>query len=147
MADTAGNPSTILLKGTLRARYEEYTSAGTITPGHLIEDDNTGKVIVHGTDGGAGEKIFAIEDALQGKTVADNYASGDLVRVHHAQLGDIVNAVLKASQTVTNDLPMCSAGDGSVRKTTATSDIVLARCQTVLTASVSTTTRVRLRIL
>lgn len=146
MADTAGNPTTIVLKGHLHLRQDEYKAAGAINPGDLIEYDAAGDVLVHGTTGGTAAKMFAKEDALQGKTINDAYAVGDPVFTHHAQLGDLIWARLAASQTVAIDSELVSAGAGTLRVATTAADYRIARSKTALTASVSTTTRVRAEI-
>ena len=65
---------TIVLKGDpLR---QEAKAAGTITPGHLIQFNSSGNVVVHATAKGNAAAMFAIENALYGKEVGTDYSSG-----------------------------------------------------------------------
>lgn len=82
--------NTILLKGNLGDRHEEYRATpATIKPGHLLELDSSGKVILHAnTAGKSVPRIVAKEDALQGLTVDGTYAANDLVPCHIAHGGD-----------------------------------------------------------
>jgi len=110
---------TIILKGDLNERYEEGRAGGTITPGHIIKLNSSDQLVVHGTAGGFGETAVAIEDALRGKTIDDNYTSGDLVRYQVLQPGDVFYALLPAAATavVVGD-QLISNGDGCLKKTT-----------------------------
>jgi hypothetical protein len=94
-------------------RQDEALAAAALSPGHLIAHDSTGKVAKHATEGGFVVCAFAEEDALQGKTVADAYASGDFQR------GDIVNALLKAGVSYAKGDKLISAGDGTLKKQSA----------------------------
>ena len=97
-----------------QGRYDEFIAAGAITPGHLIEMDSAGKVVVHNSEGAYAERLIAIEDALQGKTVTDAYASGALVPTHVGAPGDVVQMFLKAGENVAIGADLISAGDGSL---------------------------------
>ncbi|OQX08805.1 MAG: hypothetical protein BWK76_23115, partial [Desulfobulbaceae bacterium A2] len=68
----------IVIKGT-GIRYEALANAA-LTPGHLLYLLSTGKVAVHATAAGNAEKMFAVEDDLQGNDIDDAYSSGDLVQ-------------------------------------------------------------------
>ena len=81
-------------------------------------------MVVHATAGGSCQKLFALEDELQGKIVTDAYSSGDIVQFHVAQRGDEVQAILKASENVAIGDALESAGDGTLQKYVAnTADI------------------------
>ena len=97
-------------------RQEEAYASGTITPGMLIELDSSGYVKAHATEGGYGERAFAVEDALQGKTVSDNYTTTnpDLVTYILPTKGACVNALLKAGYNYTIGTELISAGDGTL---------------------------------
>lgn len=114
--------NTIRLKGC--GRYEEALANAILSPGHLIEILSTGKVRKHATEGGLAERAFAIEDALQGKTVADAYAADDRVGYVLAAPGDEINAVVKAGENVAIGDKLISAGDGTLIKTGSASTSV-----------------------
>lgn len=106
-------PTRIQLKGT--GVYEEGRAGATITPGMLVAINSVGAVIPHGTAGGPAEKAFALEDALQGKTIADNYASGDLVFYAINSPGDVVFVLLAAGQNALEGNALSSNGAGAVK--------------------------------
>lgn len=107
--------NTIVLK-----RYgdiqEEIQASGTITPGMLLELDSSGYVKAHSTAGGNQNRMFAIEDALQGKSIDDQYVSGDKVRVWPAQAGEIVYAILADGENVDEGDWLESNGAGYLQK-------------------------------
>lgn len=114
-------PNTIILKATrLTDRYDEKVAAGAITPGHLINFDNTGKVVVHATAFGGGPVMVAIEDSFQGKTIDDAYASTDLVRMHLPQNADELYMLLgPTAGTAAIGSVMVSKGDGTLQVSSA----------------------------
>lgn len=95
-------------------RREEETAGGTIAPGHLIEQDSTGDVIVHATEGGVAGRVFAEIDALQGNTLDDDYSEDDLVALNVEQKGSECQAFLKAGEDVDIGDILISAGDGTL---------------------------------
>jgi hypothetical protein len=108
----------------VRTTRRERIASGVIKPGHLLKLESTDKVAVHAAAGGYCQKMFAIEDELQGKTVSDAYADGDRVQYEIAQRGDEVQALLKANENVAIGDPLESAGDGTLQKYVAnTADI------------------------
>lgn len=113
---SVSTPNTILLKGRLDQRYDEQRGAGTITPGMLCVDNSSGNLIAHNVVSGKGPWKIAIEDALQGKTIDDNYVSGDLVRFHHPRPGNWYYMLLKAGENVAIGDKAVSAGDGTLQK-------------------------------
>lgn len=94
----------------------EAVGLGTITPGHLLAINNTGKVIPHNVAAGDQRAMFAVEDDLQGKDINDNYASGDMVSYHIFRRGDRVNAILASGQNIAIGDKLESAGNGKLRK-------------------------------
>ena len=56
---------------------EEYAAASEIYPGMLVELTAEGKVQAHSNAGQNAEKIFALENELEGKGIDDAYAEGD----------------------------------------------------------------------
>lgn len=123
-----------MAKNTIRLKNysditEEYVAGGTITPGHLISLNSSDAVVVHAVSGGTVLPMFALEDALQGKGITDNYSSTNQVQVWVPGRGDIVNALLKDGENVVKGDFLASGGDGTLIKATApdsTDDIVAA---------------------
>lgn len=150
MSKTA--PTRIHLLGN--GRHEEAVAAGAITPGMLIANQSTtdsggrAKVAVHATAGGSSERAFALEDALQGRTISDAYASGELVGYVLAEPGDVVYAWLAAGENVTPADFLSSNGDGRLQKATS-DDVKIAVPLEALDLSDSDAvhTRIRVRLL
>ena len=145
-------PNRIQLKGY--GRQEEAVAAGTITPGDLLEVDNAGKVVVHNSEGAVCERAFALEDALQGRTISTNYTSGEVVTMLLAAPGDEVYAFIKAGSNVAIGTILISAGDGTlIPEANAASATVVAQRVAVamaaldLSASGAVDTRVAVRVL
>jgi hypothetical protein len=118
------NANRILLRGD--AIFEEERAGAAITPGHLIErynDAGSPKVRKHSTAKGFAEKFWALEDALQGKTIDDAYAAADLVFGAIPVSGGIVQAYLKAGTNYVEGDKLESAGDGTLQKITGTADL------------------------
>lgn len=141
------NPTRIHLKGP--GRHEEAVAAGAITPGHLLQLNNAGKVVVHATSGGYAERIFALEDALQGKTISDAYASGDLVGYVVAPPGDEVYAFLADGESVVIGDQLVSNGDGTLQKLAGTEKpiAIALEAKDLSESSNSAAGRIRVRVL
>lgn len=136
---------TIVLKGC--PRYEEAVASGVILPGQLGKIDNAGKILRHSTAGGAAEKLFVREDALQGKTVDDAYAVDDQVGYVCAKAGDEIAVVLDAAENVVIGDGLESAGNGNLQKLTSGVRLATAMEALDLTASSAVATRIRARVL
>lgn len=145
-------------KIALVARYarkeQEFTANAALNPGHLLEVLSSGKVQKHATAGGVGEKMFAQEDALQGKTKEDAYTAEDKVFVVIPLQGDEINALIQAGQNLTIGTKLVSAGDGTLidvaEAATSVTDLnALAICIEVidLTSTGSVATHAAVRIL
>ena len=106
--------NTIDLNGS--ALNKELDAAGAITPGHLIERDGSGTVVVHSTAAARAAAMFARENDLLGADITVAYASGDRVQMLMFPKGGEVNALVAASATaiVVGDF-LESAGDGTLR--------------------------------
>lgn len=145
-----GRPRRIHLTKGVESRYEEGRAGAVITPGMLIALNSSGVYVPHATADSIAERNFAIEDALQGNTIDDNYASGDLVRFIIAGRGDVVLAILEAGQNVTDGALLASDGTGGLQAAAADSDAVAVALED-RDASASAATledrRVRVRIL
>lgn len=97
-------------------QQDEALAAGTITPGMLMEMDSDAAMVVHNTEGAIAERIFAAEDALQGKTVTDDYSATDLVTYIMPSKGSSVNALLEAGVSYDEGDILISAGNGLLMK-------------------------------
>lgn len=101
---------------------EEIDAGGTITPGMLVNEGSAGTVAAHGTAAGNVIPRFALEDGLQGKEITDNYVSGDKVQVWTPYRGDQVYALLADGQNVAIGAMLESAGDGTLRAWTSSTN-------------------------
>lgn len=108
--------NTIVLIGQLRDNHEERRVATIVKPGYLMDTNADGKVIPAATRGAKGELYVAKEDYLQGKTINDAYAVGDLCMIHKAKSGNKIALVLAAGENVAKGDQLISAGDGTVVK-------------------------------
>jgi len=134
--------------------HEEANAAEALNPGHLVEIDSSGEVQKHATEGGLAERLFAKEDALQGKTVDDAYAADDVVSIHAALPGDNVWAYLQAGQNVAIGDKLISGGDGTLIEdgqegsaTTVRQAVAVALEALDLSASGAVDTRLAVRVL
>jgi len=97
-------------------RREEAIANVAITPGMLCEFMSTGKVKPHATAGGRGLKLFAVEDALQGHAIEDDYAAAALVSMNDYVSGAKVQGLLAAGVAYVIGDEVVSAGDGTLQK-------------------------------
>ena len=137
------NHNRIVLKGI--GRNEEGKAGGTITPGQLVALNSSGSYVVHATAGDYAERVFAIENALAGKGIADNYAANDLAQLWAGAPGDEVLAWLTTAQTVVVGDRLASAGNGYLRKKSS-GDVPLAVALEAVTTTGSAA-RIRVRLL
>ncbi len=111
----------IVIKSYNNNRDQIVATAVAITPGALLERTSAGKVQAHSAEGGViSSKIFAMEDAFQGKKISDDYAVSVPIFCFLPQSGDRVYAIFDAttggSLAIGDELE--SAGDGTVKKYT-----------------------------
>lgn len=85
--------NTIKIKKYVDVVEERVCGSTAITPGMLVELEAAGTVKPHASADAAVEKAFALEDELQGRTIADNYTAGTVVQIFFARPGDIVYAI------------------------------------------------------
>ncbi len=103
MATSTGTPAKIHLKG--RGRIDENTqAAGVVRPGHLLQLNVDGDVVPHTIAFGQAERMFALEDSLQGRPISTDYASGERVTLVLALPGDEIYGWLAFGQ-------VCVVGD------------------------------------
>lgn len=117
---TATASKTIILKGD-GIRKEALANA-TITPGMLIERMSTDKFRAHATAAGNAQRLFAIEDDTQGKTIDDDYAAASRVYAEVMPRGAEIYALLNDGESVVIGDPLESAGNGKLRKHVADVD-------------------------
>jgi len=132
----------------------EIACSDTPKPGMIMEREAAGTVKAHATEGGAAERLFALEDSLQGKTVDQAYAAGDRVRLGRFKRGEKLQVLLKAGVDVAIGEVGISAGDGkfigegdAASATTVADRIVEFEEALDLTASAAVDTLVAARVL
>lgn len=95
--------------------HKEYTAAAVITPGMLCELASTGKAQAHSTAGGTAQRMFALEDELQGKGITDDYAADTQAQFGIFKPGDEVLAILYDGEVAAIGSFLESQGDGTMR--------------------------------
>lgn len=131
---------------TTKGRYDEApaNSSSQPKPGMLMALQTDGSVAPHAVPGGDSERLFAIEDSLQGKTITDGYASGDPVRYLICEPGDVIYGLLPANAAkVFTGNPLMSNGDGTLVLATTNPTIPIydsAQASTVVTNTTTPTT-------
>ena len=128
-------------------RYEEFDAGESgIYPGMLLEVNSDGEVIKHNSSATVAEKMFAMEDALQGEDVTDVYTSGTTVCVLIGQSGTVVNALCNSGTNYTKGLIVESNGDGTL-KSGATAPVGVVEVASDLTVSGAEDTLIPIRLL
>ena len=115
----ASTPSTVLLKGSDHVMFVEHVAGGTILPGMLIALGSAGTVAAHGVAGGsAPERMFAIEDDLQGRGITDSYdaTTHKLVRAVICPPGTELYALIAANASIVIGDKLESNGNGYLRE-------------------------------
>lgn len=120
------DPDTIVLRGEDNSYQRSDGQAdGTITPGQLIEDNGTNTDGANDVDlfqrvSTSAEKVgvrVALESAKFGKTISDDYSSGDYLEYKHFQPGEEFYGLVfdgdnaAASSADTSDNANISKGD------------------------------------
>lgn len=106
---------------------EEYKAGEAgIYPGMQVKLDANGEVIKHSTSGGAlgDEKMFAMEDQIQGKTVDQVYANDSIVTVILPRVGCEINVLLEDGETVAPATKIMAGGTGQVKANAAGTQII-----------------------
>jgi hypothetical protein len=137
-------PKRIVLKGN-GYRHEEFPAAAAVTPGKLLIRTSAGAVQHHNVENGYAERAYALEDALQGKTIANAYALSDIVGVGFMAPGDVVYAWLDAGENIVISDQLSSAGNGNLQKTTGT-NIPVAIAEEAVDNNDSGAVAVRIRV-
>jgi len=94
---------------------EEYEAHATIIPGMLLALNSDNEVLAHNVSTGNAEKMFALEDELQGKGIDDDYTAGDKVQCWIAGRGDQVNALLRDEESAAIGDFLESDGEGRLK--------------------------------
>jgi hypothetical protein len=120
---------TIVVMGS--GPFKEAVLSGVAYPGDLVMRTSAAvdTVAVHGTAKAAPTNgpMFLLEDDLQGKTIADAYASGARVRFAVSQRGDEINVRIKAGETIAKNAALESSGDGTFKAFTDGVKVAMAR--------------------
>ena len=103
----------------------EYDCDEAITPGMLVAVAADGDIDLNSSAGGVCEKLFAVEDELQGRTIDTDYDSGDPVQCWLATPGEEVLAWLLDGEDIAIGDILVSAGDGTLKEATADSSAVV----------------------
>lgn len=143
-------PKRIQLKG--EGHQDEGRALAAITPGHLIEraTDSGGVegLRVHSTAGGKALRAFALEDALQGRTIDDAYADGELVTFGIQKAGDRIYAWLASGEVSEYGSKLTSNGDGTLKIATGSDEIVAQALEAVdSTDSGAANSRIRIEMI
>lgn len=92
----------------------EYNAEAAITPGMLLEVTTSGTVQKNAVAGKTCAKMFALEDELQGKTIADDYAIADPVQCWSCVPGEEVLAWLADGEDAPIGAKLVSDGTGKL---------------------------------
>lgn len=106
-------PNKTKLKGS--PIRKEGKAGGAITPGHLVDYDVNGDIVVHASAGQNAVPTFAAEQDYIGGDIEKAYASSDQVAYNFYKQGEEVYAFLAASENVAKGSLLESAGDGSLQ--------------------------------
>lgn len=130
------------------SRKEEALIATTgMRPGELVLQNSAGKWARGAVAAAAGEKIFLLEDALQGKTMTDAYTADDLAQAVIALPGDVIYALLKDGQSVIPGDPLDAAGAlGELQKATVATTKQIVAYSLDTAAPSGSAARIRVRI-
>lgn len=136
---------TIVLKGAEFAIQKEASAAAAISPGDLVVLTSAGAVTPHNVAGHVATPAFAVEDALQGKTIEQQYAIADQVRYRVLPAGTEVNAFLAAGQSVARSALLMSNGAGAF--TAAGASVALVRTLESLDNTSGPKSRIKVAVL
>ena len=135
----------VILKGEKNGVMYEAIADAAITPGHLIKRTATG-FVKHATATGAGERLFALVNELEGKNLGDDYSADDTVLAMSCTAGMKIYAWLEVTHTAVKGDLLESAGDGTLQKGT-TNPIAVADEALDLSASAAVATRIAVVII
>jgi len=93
----------------------EYDAGAAITPGMLLTLAADGDVDLNSDAGAPCEKLFALEDELQGRTIDTDYDAADPVQCWSTVPGEEVLAWLANGEDVSIGDRLVSNGDGQLK--------------------------------
>ena len=127
---------------TTDGQLEEHAVDLIVTPGEFVARTATGVGLP-----GAGEQVglVVLEDFFQGKTIDDDYASGDNARCLSVKKGDIIWAWLTDEQNITagDELEVAATGRLVVANT---GDVVAVAQESLNLTGAAGDARLRVRI-
>lgn len=106
---------------TPQLQDELIATAVAITPGFLLERTSGGTVQAHSNAGQNAQRMFALEDELQGKETSDNYAVSTLIQFGIFRAGDVVYGLLANGENASIGSFLESNGDGYLKVHAASS--------------------------
>ncbi len=107
-------PETIFLSG--EPNRFEAEAGGAITPGHLIEINSSGNVVVHNTAGGVCPAWVAMENDIGGDDIDHAYASGEIVLYNACRAGDEALLTVANGENIAIGDRLQSNGNGEVQE-------------------------------
>jgi hypothetical protein len=136
---TTWNRIALRTKGWEDERVQSGYAASNIIPGMLLALEADGGVIPHPVAGGAAQKMFAIEDAWQGNTIAQAYSAGALVFSYIFLGGDLVYAlVASGASTIAEGQGLTSDGAGGLKLATGANVIIAVANQALASPTAQT---------
>lgn len=145
MATVTLSYNTIIIGGEVSIE-DKYASNAVITPGFLLEIQNSGGTPVlapHSTASVAPGAFVALERQEYNLGIDDNYASGDLVRTGFFHAGSTFYGLIPNATVVTPGTELVSNGAGLFTTTLASGD---ARFQSLEAKTAVGNTRVLIRV-
>lgn len=130
---------------------EHVVVTAAITPGMLCEIDSNNKVLKQATEGENCEALIAMEDALQGNIITDDYAVADRAMLGIFTKGSEAQVFIKAGEDIAIGDYLTPAGDGTLIEESSVSSGVTANrvamavetCDLSASGAVKTLCRVR----
>lgn len=96
-------------------RYDEAVSSADCYPGMALQQNSSLAVAPAAViGGGVSPKLICLEDALQGGDATQKIASGNVTPMYRPIPGDLVLMLLQNGQNVAANVPLISAGDGTL---------------------------------
>lgn len=135
----------IALLGQPPVVNEEDAAAVAITPGHLVDYDAAGDLVLHATAGIQAARTFALERDELGRDIDTVYAINDQVKVGAFHVGQRVYAFTPSGQNLAKGDLLQSDGAGRLI-ILASGQHALARMVEAVAATLPGDTRIRAEI-
>ena len=94
---------------------EHAVNAASIKPGMLLYIDSSDEFGVHADEGGRGDLIIGIEDALQGNGVSTAYTDGEIAPAMIPHTGCSFYGLLEDGQNAVIGSELISTGNGKFK--------------------------------